>query len=449
MNTTKLHHLLWGTVALFALLLATSCGRELSDEELLARDKADLADQLTSNKVLSYKFCKLILRAAGQPAANDSTTREFQRIAGPLFVRIFLLQRGGAAALGVSDYFQLYTGYLELKDFVIATDEDVYPTLIEALHALPPIKGEAFPPLRLDKAEQLLLQNVEHAALSALVMLGKDLGRPIALYECAETEPQFLPDGEAKTLLQYYRGFNFFYAGLFYLSQEALSGNIDWLNAHPDLRLEYAPAILGLGKLPPPRAHAAYRGLNYLLRGFDRLQMERDIDQERALDDFEHFIADAKEAGLDSEPVWIVEAYLYMKREEHDKAITALQKLAASPLFDRKEKDALQSTIGYLQDREPGKALNKVYDNVFMAKLLVTYFMARLAEVDWKALAKENDIPHTEEIFATVDQLKTTIQNIDRYTDLDTIAAVGMQVEKKAEEQGKNLWEKAKDWWEK
>jgi hypothetical protein len=446
MNTTSSLPLFWRACALLLLLLVTACGRELSDAELLARDKADLADKLTSNKVLSYKFCKLILRSAAEPGAEDAKTREFQSIAEPLFIRIFMLKNGGVAALGVSDYLGLYTGYLELKDYVATTDEDIYPPLLEVFGQ---IYDSTRAPQPLPKEERLILQNVEHAALSGLVMLSKDMGRPIALYECAETEPQYLADGEVKTLLQFYRGFIFFQAGFYYVAHEALSDNISWLSAHQEVPLHYMQALFHFEDLQSAKAHIAYRALNYLLRGIDQAMMERDIDQERALEDFEHFIADAKEVGLDNELVWVVEAYLYMKREEHDKAIAALRKLRASPLLSSKEKDAIDETIGYLQEREPDKALNGVYDNVFMGKIVVSYMLARLAEVDWKALAKKHDIPYTEEIFATVDQLETTIQNIDRYTDLDTIAAVGMQVEKKAEEQGKSLLEKAKEWWEK
>ncbi|MFN8397056.1 MAG: short-chain dehydrogenase, partial [Bacteroidia bacterium] len=337
------------------------CGRELTDEELLARDKANLADRLTSNKVLSYKFCKLILRSASMPGSEDAKTKEFQSIATPIYVKILKVNEGGVQALGVSDYLGLYTDYLSLKDFVIETDEDIYPTIVEALN-LSYNTDSAGKQLRYSKEEKLVVQNVEHAALSGLVMLSKDLGRSIALYECAETEPQFLKDGEAKTLLQFYRGFIFFQAGFYYLSQEDLGTNIDWLTAHAKLPLPFMQETFKLDKLNTVKAHIAFRGFNYLMRGFDRLMMDRDIDHERALEDFEHFIADAKEVGLDNELVWVVEAYLYMKREESEKAIVALNKLRASPLLSSKEKDAIDETIGYLNEREPGKALNSVYD---------------------------------------------------------------------------------------
>jgi tetratricopeptide (TPR) repeat protein len=432
------------------LFLAPACGRELTDAELLARDRAELVDHLNSHKVLSYKFCKLILRSASMPGSEDPKTREFLAVASPLYARLLKADRVGYAELGVSDYIGLYTDYLNFRDFVFETDEDIFPTVTEALilsyHAGP--EEAAF---RLNKDEKLLYQNVEHAALSGLVMLSKDLGRSIALYECAETEPQFLPDGEAKTLLQFYRGFIFFQAGFYYISQEALTTNIDWLTAHAKLPLPFMQETFDLDKLNTVKAHIAFRGFNFLMRGFDRTMMDREIDEERALDDFEHFIADAKEVGLDNELVWVVEAYLYMKREEHEKAIVALKKLRASPLLSEDERESITETIAYLDDREAGKALNKVYDNVFMGKIVVTYMLAKLKDVDWQALMKKHNVPHTDEIFSTVANLKTTIQNIDRYTDSDTLTKVGLEVGTEVvegvEEESKSLWQKAKDWW--
>lgn len=432
-------------------LLYAGCGRELTDEELLARDKADLAERLNTNKVFSYKFCKLVIRSAGLPEDKDPNTAKFQAKAAPLFVRIMKVDPDNLSNLGISDYIGLYSDYLSLKDFVIETDEDVFPTVVEALN-LTYNADATGKRLKFSKEERLVVQNVEHAALSGLVMLSKDLGRSIALYECAETEPQYLEDGEAKTLLQFYRGFIFFQAGFYYLSQEALTSNIEWLTAHAQMPLPYMQATFDLDKLTLVKAHIAFRGFNYLMRGFDRMMMERDIDHERGLEDFEHFIADAKEVGLDNELVWVVEAYLYMKREEHEKAIVALQKLRASPLLSSKEKDAIDETIDYLKEREAGKALNAVYDNVFMGRIVVTYMLAQLQEVDWQKLMRDNDIPHTDDIFATIGQLQTTIKNIDTYTNTDTIAAVGKEigedVAEGVEKESKNLWEKAKDWWE-
>lgn len=449
MKKSAYKHLLFSIVILCILLLP-SCNRELTDAELLARDKSQLADHLNSNKVLSYKFCKLILRSASLPDAEDPETQDFLKVAKPLYARVLKADRVGIEALGVADYIGLYTDYLSLKDFVLETDEDLFPTVTEALiltyHTVP---GEAA--FRLSKDEKLLYQNIEHAGLSGLVMLSKDLGRSIALYECAETEPEFLPDREAKTLLQFYRGFIFFQAGFYYVSQEALTTNIDWLTVHAKLPLPFMQKTFDLDKLNTAKAHIAFRGFNYLMRGFDRMMMERDIDEKRALDDFEHFIADAKEVGIDNELVWLIEAYLYMKREEHAKAIVALKKLSASPLLDEDERASIDETIAYLDDRESGKALNKVYDNVFMGKIVVTYMLAKLKDVDWQALMKENNVPHTDEIFGTVANLQTTIQNIDRYTDTDTIAKVGLEVENDVvegvEEESKGLWQKAKDWW--
>ena len=79
--------------ALLSLLLAPACGRELTDTELLARDRAELVDHLNSHKVLSYKFCKLILRSASMPGSEDPKTREFLAVASPLYARLLKADR--------------------------------------------------------------------------------------------------------------------------------------------------------------------------------------------------------------------------------------------------------------------------------------------------------------------------------------------------------------------
>ena len=438
--------------SILLLPLASACKENLSDAELLERDKIELRDHLDGNKVLSYKFCKLVLRSLGAPdQKDDARMMAFKAKAEPIFSRFFKYQNVDPESLGVLDYINLYRDYLALKDFVIETDEDIFPSLIEALTTVYYIENQDIK-FELPPEKKLLYQNIEHAALSGLVMLSKDLGRSIALYECAETEPQFLPDGEAKILLQFYRGFLFFQAGLFYLSEKAYTNNIQWLEQNPQLDLTFTKGTLDLDKGKNEKAYLAYHGMNHLMRGIDRLMMEREIDEERALQDFEKFVQDAKEAGLDVEPVWVVEAYLYMKREENEKAIEALQKLKKSILLSLKEKDAIEETIQYLKDREAGKALNSVYDNVFMSKIIIQYMVARLKDVDWEKLMLENDIPHTKEIFGTIHSLEGVVLNIDQYTNTDTIANVGKEIAKdvteKVTNESKNLWEKAKNWWE-
>jgi hypothetical protein len=447
--------------------LLAGCGRELTDEELLQRDRDELAEQLNTNKILSYKFVKLCIRASLKPEESTAEIAAFKAKGDPLFARMIKLD-AEQKELSVMDYIGLYRDFLTLKDYVRSTDEDIFPCVTEVLvevysrDSLPP----GVPPTNFAPAmkgfrgtEKVVLQNVEHAALSGLVLLSKDFGRSIALYECAETETSVLPDGEPKTLLNFFRGFIFFQEGLLYLSEKALTENLAWLDAHPDVELKWTSIAFQWGRLDRKQTHAAFHAMNHLLRGLDRLLMERDIDEERALQDLEAFVKDAQKIGLDNELVWLVEAYLYMKKEDSDKAIVALKKLKGSALMGEAEREVIDETMGYLEEREPDEALNGVYDNVFMGKVMVYYALARLAEVDWKKLLEENEIPHAAEVFATMERVEDVIKGIDKYTDTDELAEVGKEAgntvleegEKlgnDAVEEGKGLMDKVKGWGE-
>jgi hypothetical protein len=429
------------------LVLFSGCGRELTDAELLQKDRDELKDMLTSNKVLSYKFVKLMVRTAAADV-DDPKVKEFKAKTDPLFIRLIKFSQEGKDYIPtVSDLIGLYKDYLTFKEFAINTDEDIFPTLTEGLSILYQKEGDA-PQKKLTPAEKLERQNVEHAGLSALVMLSRDLGRSIALYECAETEPAKLPDGEVKSLLAFYRGFVFLQAGLYYLSEEALTENIDWLAAQPVVDMDFAKDGFNWFTFDNRKVNTGFHGMNHLMRGIDRLMMDRDIDHERAMTDLEQFLADSKAVGLDNEIVWVVEAYVLMKKEKSEEAIVPLKRLRKSPFLSEKEYAVIDETIPYLEKREPGKALNGVYDNVFIGKILIQYILAQLSEIDWKKMMHDQGIPYSDEIYATIERINRVIVGIDQYTSTDAIEEVGKEVGTKAEEEGKNLWDKAKSWWE-
>ena len=146
--------------------------------------------------------------------------------------------------------------------------------------------------------KKIEVQNMEHAALSMIVLATRDLGQPFALYECAKTQPELLPDTEIKTLLEFVRGFLFFSNRLYYLSEDGFSRNIQWLDKNETVPMPYTKAFFGWSHLNDTQTHTTFHSLNYLFRGFDRLKMERKIDQERALEDFEKFLLDKKNKVL-------------------------------------------------------------------------------------------------------------------------------------------------------
>jgi len=211
---------------LFALCLG--CSGEKTDEELLENDKKELEENLDSYKLVPYKFAKILIRSSIE---KDTISPEFQSFKSDLdriFNKVIKYNLDDTESLSIIDYISIYRDYRKMNDFIMETDEDVFPTLIDAFKTTygdsnfkhsTYLKGE----------EKVYVQNMEHAVLSAIVILSKDLGKEVSLYECSKTHPELLPDSELKTLLQYFRGFLFFEKGLYYLSEDEISRNIDWL----------------------------------------------------------------------------------------------------------------------------------------------------------------------------------------------------------------------------
>ncbi|WP_238568321.1 hypothetical protein [Algibacter lectus] len=204
--------------------------------------------------------------------------------------------------------------------------------------------------------------------------------------------------------------------------------------------MPYTRALFQWGNLNNEQTHIGIHSLNHLFRGFDRLMMEREIDEKRALEDFEMFLKDTKKIGLDNEIVWSVESYLYLKNEDNEKAIAALTKLKTSKLLSSGDKERIDESIEYVKNRKPGKVLNGVYDKYFLSKIATKYMFSILAQVDWKKVMKEQNVPHTDEIFKTIDNLKVFLENMEKYSSTENLKQTGDEIKNT----GKNLWNKAK-----
>ena len=426
-------------ILVLLLSIIYSCN-DKTDSELLEKDKKDLEENLDSYKVTTYKFGKILIRAS---AERDTVSSEFQSFKGDLdriFNKVVKYDIDNPESLSVLDYISIYRDYLKMQDFIMKTDEDIFPTLMDTFNVgygdSISIRKEYF-----KGEEKQYIQSIEHAVLSAIVILSKDLGKEVALYECTKTKPELLPDSEIKTLLQYFRGFLFFDKGYYYLSEDEISRNIDWLNANKNVDLPYTRAFFQWGNLNNEQTHIGFHSLNHLFRGFDRLMMDREIDEKRALEDFEMFLKDAKKIGLDNEIIWSIETYLFLKNEDNEKAVVSLTKLKTSNLLSSEDKKRIDESIEYVKNRESGKVLNRYYDKYFLSKIAVKYMFSILSKVDWEKIMREQNVPHTNEIFKTIENLKQFNKNLQRHTSGESLKETGEDLKDK----GKSLWNKTKE----
>ena len=428
-------------ILVLLLTLTISClDDDKTDKQLLENDKKELVENLDSYKVATYKFGKILIRSSAEKNTISPEFQSFKSDLDRIFNKVVKYDLENPESLSVLDYISIYRDYKKMEDFIMETDEDIFPTLIDAFNVT---YGDSISRQReyLKGEEKTYVQNIEHSVLSAIVILSKDLGKEVSLYECSKTNPELLPDSEIKTLLQYFRGFLFFEKGLYYLSEDEISRNIDWLNNNEKVDLPYTRAMFQWGNLDNEQTHIGFHSLNHLFRGFDRLMMERKIDEKRALEDFEMFLKDAKEIGLDNEIVWSIETYLYIKNEDNEKAIAALTKLKTSKLLSSDDIEKIDESIEYVKNRKPGEVLNSFYDKYFLSKIATKYMFSILSKVDWEKVLKEQNVPHTEEIFETIDNFKTFVKNLEKYSSTENLKEAGEEIKNK----GKSLWNKAKE----
>lgn len=425
------------------LIIVSSCStKEKTDNELLIKDKKELVASLDSYKVTTYKFGKILIRASAEKDTVSTEFKAFKADLDRIFKKVMKYGIENNKSLSVLDYISIYRDYKKMQKFIHKTDEDVFPTLSDSFRIIYKDSTESAKEIPYAKGkEKEEIQNIEHAILSAIVLLSKDLGKEISLYECSKTKPTLLPDSEIKTLLQYYRGFLFFEKGLYYLSEEEITKNIDWLNQNQKVDLPYTRAMFKWGNLNNEQTHIGFHSLNHLFRGFDRLMMEREIDEKRALEDFEVFISDSKKIGVDNEIIWSIETYLYLKHEEKDKAIASLTKLKKSKILTEKDRKGIDESIVYLENRETGKVLNGFYDKYFLSKIATKYMLSVLEKVNWQKILEDQGVPHTEEMFITIEKFKDFIENMEAYTSKEKLKEVGEDLKK----EGKNLWNKANE----
>jgi len=387
----------------------TSCSSEQTDKLLLEKDRIALVKSLTSDKITVWKFGKMGLRAS---AVKDTTMPAYREHAKELLnvSRTINKMRAGEKSISIVDAALLYRDYSKIKDFVIKSDEDIFPPLLDA------VQREKVPVHR-SETDKIVLQNGEHAILSMLALATRDLGIEISLYECSKTQPDKLPDSEMKTLLQFVRGLLFFTNKFHYLSEDELSNNIKWLNKQPQTDLPYTRSFFNWGKFNNEQTHIAFHGLNHVFRGLARLMMKRDIDEERALDDFEVFLTDAHQLGIQNETVLSIESYVYIKRGKNAQAISSLKKLKQSSLISAGERKSIDESIAYLNEKEPDGKLNSVYDKLFIGKIVTRQMLAIMAQIDWKKLLKENNIKQTDQLFNTIDQFEVINTEMQKMID--------------------------------
>ncbi|WP_130736711.1 short-chain dehydrogenase [Flavobacterium sp. J27] len=421
----------------FICLIICSCKKEKTDLELLQKDKSNLEECLKTDEIAKYKFLKIAMRSS---VPMENYPSEFLPFKDKLNDLSNTLKDVDTENISFLEMASIYKDYLDLKKVIDKTDEDVFPTLIEAMQYTNSEEKMTKQKL-LAGDEKKKIETYEHAFLGIIGVISKSFGKSITLYESSKINPENIEDAGFKMIFQYYRGLIFMEKSLYYLSENEATKNIDWLNTNQKVDLQLIQTLFGWNNFDKEQNYIAFHSLNYLLRGIDRLSMERDIDEERGLDDFEVFLEDCNTLGLNNELSWSIDAYVSIKRENNQKAIVALKKLKNSSLLSKNDKEQIEETIRYLENRKQGEWINTVYDKAFISKIVISYVTDQLSKMDWEKILNESNIQDQKEVLLMIENFKKCNEKIQEVKDMKYLEENATKIQ----EEGSKIWDKAKD----
>ncbi len=286
-----------------------------------------------------------------------------------------------AGEISILEGIQMMKALNDLKGELKNSDEDSYPTILEVLLYVSENYGNYGDFLKLINWNN----SKEHLVLCGLMTAAKPLPPSFQLYEASRLDVEQLEKTEIKPLGAILKGSSLMMNKWYYLSEESLSQGINSLD-NDKLYFVYKnyPSLFKEAKVTSEEVQIIQlHALSCLMRGFVRSQIDDEDKNEQALDDFELFLADADKIGLDNELVWFAGAYVNITKEKPDEAIVYLEKFKQSELISDSEKEAIDEIIAYLNKREPDKALNTVYDKLFIGKLIFRHIAHYLKEIDW------------------------------------------------------------------
>ena len=163
-------------IFVFILILFSCSTEDKTDEALLEKDKQTLIENLDAGKVAGYKFGKILIRASAKRDSmfysQDGTEIDaegflkFKSNLDNTFKKLEKLSEN--EELSVLEYISIYRDYKKMQDFIMETDEDLFPTLTEALNNTygEVSKNEPY----LAGAKKKEAEAFEHAILSAIVL---------------------------------------------------------------------------------------------------------------------------------------------------------------------------------------------------------------------------------------------------------------------------------------
>ena len=427
-----------------------SCSFLFDQETPLEKERKELQEELESLTPSFWKAIKIIVRATPIPSGQENMdisqlegsdetkdlaeAQKLLKLVQSIFMKMNRMETEDSQ-LSAAEYVQLVMELVTLKKTLKHMEEDDYPTILENFSAS---KQETLP----DFYGTPWNSSLEHCLVAVLLEGVKQVPASFQLYEYSKVKYADLPQDEIIPLSMMLQGIAYMENGWNYLAEESFTFSIDAVNSG-NLKVELLQTQPIWPGLKIETEEDYLRELNMfskLLRAFARFGMDDEEKKELAIQDLQGFLEDAEALGLDNELTWLGNAGVSIYYEDSEKAVKYLTKLEQSPNIPQDAKEYIIEIKEYMADRKKDKALNMVFDRVFMLKIVLKLVWQIISEIDW-----DEKIRSTESGAALMeffDHVKAEYQNLKKYADPDKVDDGIDKMKEKGEE-----WKgKGKEW---
>lgn len=419
------------------IVLTTSGFGFLSPKSSLESDLEDQQDTLDSIFVAYWKGGKISLRSL--PLNEDTEVINFEAISdqqakdlglGPHLKRLFDNKpmfdekksksedlNSETSELSITHIYEFSKELYKMKDKTQHLNEDDYPTFLEVIaHGKRVTSGETL------NYPKPWTNSLDHWAF-ALMMEARTIFNSWKTYELEKVDINELVTTDLKSMASLHKGIDSLRNGWFFLADLSFTRSITELNKD-GFSLASSTEILVNEQLidgftAQQQTKLVLRATSYLMRGWAREQSEDEVLSKQASDDVELALKDFNQLGIDNELVWSAESYLYIKKEDTERALISLNKLSNSEMLSAHEKELIEDTKTHLKNREPDKAMNFLTDKIFMYRLGFSYAYAYAEQVEWVAILSKTE--EGRDILNKFNRLESAIKTAKEYLSLEEV----------------------------
>ncbi len=420
-------------LALLSLPMLVSCSF-FEKEDPLARERAELKSEVDSFFAIYWRAAKISARSL--PVTGNESGLDFEALQsetnqkfkfGTNLSKIYNYVNASVIAgdktierptFTTSGYLQIAKEILSLKETVINTDEDQFPTLMEVV-------ARTHKALKIEMAPipENWSSAYEHWVF-ALIMESRLSPGAWKTYELDKLNPRELDKTDYQVLAAAHKSINLIRNGWNFLAIENTTDALEILDGKIELSNDFNSIYLNLDTMSNEKSFVIQmRAILKLMRGFARFKTEDEELEVVALQDLSEALDDFNQLGLNNELTWMTSLFVYIKQGKSDEAIETIDRLKASPYISAKERQLLENTKTALKNRDPESAFNIVTDKISMSQIGYQYAQSRFSDVEWKRLIERTELG--KKLINLFPELTKNYEKAKKYLTAEKLKAEG------------------------